>query len=75
MIKQKQIFFCRMKSSPKLSISYGDYSLRQQNTAENIGCHLDSNLNGESMACRVLKKINIVEAKQLFELFVQKIVV
>ena len=64
-----------MKSSRKLSISYGDYSLRQQNTAENIGCYLDSNLNGESMACRVLKKINIVEAKQLFELFVQKIVV
>ena len=70
MIKQKQIFFSRMKSSPKLSISYGDYSLRQQNTAENIGCCLDSNLNGEPMDRRVLKKINTVVAKQLFELFV-----
>ena len=47
-----------MKSPPKLSISYGDYSLKQQNTVEYLGCYLDSNLNGESIARRVLKKIN-----------------
>ena len=47
-----------MKSPPKLSISYGDYSLKQHNTLEYLGCYLDSNLSGESMARRVLKKIN-----------------
>ena len=48
-----------MKCPPKLSISYGDYSLKQYSTAEYLGCYLDSNLNKESMARRVLKKINI----------------
>ena len=43
---------------PLLCISYGDYSLKQHNTVEYLGCYLDSNLNGESMARRVLKKIN-----------------
>ena len=55
--KKKQLFFSRMKSPPKLSI-YGDYSLKQHGTVEYLGCCLDSNLNGESMASRVLKKIN-----------------
>ena len=47
-----------MKSPPKLSISYGDYSIKQCNTVEYLGCYNDSNLNVESMARRVLKKIN-----------------
>ena len=47
-----------MKSPPKLNISYGDYSLKQHNTVEYLECYLDSNLNDESMARRVLKKIN-----------------
>ena len=46
-----------MKSSPKLNI-YEDYSLKQHSTVEYLGYYLDSNLNGELMACRVLKKIN-----------------
>ena len=46
-----------MKSPPKLNI-YGDYSLKQHNTVEYLGCYLDSYLNGESMARRVLEKIN-----------------
>ena len=32
----------------------GDYSLKQHNTVEYLGCYLDSDLNGESMAPRVL---------------------
>ena len=32
----------------------GDYSLKQHNTVEYLGCHLDSDLKGESMAPRVL---------------------
>ena len=47
-----------MKNSLTLSISYGDYSLKLHNNVEYLGCYLNSNLKGESMACRVLKKIN-----------------
>ena len=47
-----------MKSPPKLSISYGEYYLEQRNTVEYLRCYLDSNLNGESMARKVPKKIN-----------------
>ena len=46
-----------MKSPPKLNI-YGDYSLKQHDTVEYLCYYLDSNLNGESMACRILKKVN-----------------
>ena len=46
-----------MKSPPKLKI-YWDYSLKKHNTVEYLGCYFDSNLNGDSMARRVLKKIN-----------------
>ena len=48
-----------MKSPLKLSISYEDHSLKQHSTVEYLGCYLDSNLSGESMALRVLKKIDI----------------
>ena len=58
MIKTKPIFFSQMKSPLKLSISYGYYSLKQYNTLEYLGCYLDSNLSGGSVAGRVLKKIN-----------------
>ena len=34
-----------------------DYSLKQHKTVEYLGCYLDSDINGESMARRVLKKI------------------
>ena len=56
--KAKTIFFPGKKSPSKLSISYGDSSLKQYNTAEYLGFYLDSDLNGESMARRVLRKIN-----------------
>ena len=56
--KTKTIFFSQMKSPQKLNISYRDYSLTQHNTAEHLGCYLDSNLSGESLARRLLKKIN-----------------
>ena len=35
-----------------------DYSLKQHKTVEYLGCCLDSDLNGESMSGRVLKKFN-----------------
>ena len=57
MIKKKTNF-SRMKSPPKLNILYGDYYLKQHNTVEYSGCYLDSNIDGESLARRVLKNIN-----------------
>ena len=47
-----------MISPPKLIKSYANYSLKQHSTVEHLGYYLDSNLNGEPMVCRVLKKIN-----------------
>ena len=47
-----------MKRPPKLSISYGDYSLKQYNTVEYLRCYLDFNLNGQSIACTFLKMID-----------------
>ena len=35
----------KKKKPPKLNISYGDYSLKQHNTIEYLGCYLESNLN------------------------------
>ena len=45
--KSKTFFFSRMKSQPKLSISYGDHFLKQRGTVEYLECYLDFNLNGE----------------------------
>ena len=36
-----------------------DYYLKQDKTVEYLRCYLDSDLNGESVAHRVLKKITI----------------
>ena len=57
--KPKASFSSWMKSSPKLNISYEDCFLKQHSTVEYLGCYNDSNLNGDSMVRRVLKKINI----------------
>ena len=40
----------KMKNPPQLSISYEDYSLKQHNSVEYLGCYLHSNLNGKAMA-------------------------
>ena len=56
--KTKTIFSSRKKIPPKLSMSCGDYSLKQHNTVEYLGCCLDSNLKRESMVREVLKMIN-----------------
>ena len=56
-----------MKSPQKLSITYGDYSLKQRNTVEYLGYYLDSNLNGESwypLLSKALKtKLQIAQNK------------
>ena len=49
--KAKTIFFSRMKISPKLSISHGEYSLKQHNNVKYLGCYLDSNLKRRRVNC------------------------
>ena len=49
-----------MKSPPKLSISFGNYSLKDHKTAEYLGCYLHSNINGESVARRINTKLNVL---------------
>ena len=49
--KAKTIFFSRMKISPKLSISYEEYSLKQHNNVKYLGCYLDSNLKRRRVNC------------------------
>ena len=56
--KTKTVFFLSNEMPPILNILYGDYSLKQHHTVEYLGSNLDSNLNGQSMPRRVLKKIN-----------------
>ena len=52
-------FFSQMKSPPQRHISYRNDSLKQHNIVEYLGCYFDSNFNIESVARRVLKKINL----------------
>ena len=56
--KTKSILFTRSKTPEKLNISFQDHSIRQYNCVEYLGCFLDYNLNGETMARKILKKIN-----------------
>ena len=49
----KTIIFSRKKSPPKLNI-YGDFSLKQHNTVEYLGCCLDYNCNGSPWLIPIL---------------------
>ena len=56
--KTKCILFSKKKNLPKLNISYNDIEIRQYDMVEYLGCLLDANISGESMAAKSLKKIN-----------------
>ena len=58
--KTKSILFGRRncKNLKKLDISRGDIMIKQHSTVTYLGCILDENLSGESMATRMLGKIN-----------------
>ena len=56
--KTKCILFSRKKNLPKLNITYKGIKIKQHEMVEYLGCLLDANLSGESMATKVLKKIN-----------------
>jgi len=42
-----------------LDITYGDIKIMQHSKVSYLGCILDENLNGESMALNVIRKINM----------------
>ena len=42
----------------EISISYADHYIKIHETLQHLDCQLDSKLSGESMASKVLKKIN-----------------
>ena len=58
--KTKCILFGRKncKNFKKLDIRRGDIMIKQHSTVTYLGCILDENLSGESMATRMLGKIN-----------------
>ena len=58
--KTKCILFGRKtcKNLKKLDIRRGDITIKQNSMVTNLGCILDENLSRESMATRMLGKIN-----------------
>ena len=57
--KTKSILYARSKTPAKLDISFQDHHIKQYNCVEYLRCFLDYNLNGETMARKVLNKINV----------------
>ena len=56
--KTKYILFNMEKDLPELKIALDNNRIKQSHVAEYLGCYLDTNLSGESMAIKFLKKIN-----------------
>ena len=59
--KTKSILFGSkrvIKRQQKLKITYGDTEIEQYDSVKYLGCILDNNLSGESMASNALSKIN-----------------
>ena len=56
--KSKSILFSKTPGLREINISFAGHSIKQHETVEYLGCQLDSKLSGETMASKVLKKIN-----------------
>ena len=54
----KCILFNRDKNLPEFNITYNNNRIKQYRMVEYLGCCLDTNLSGESMAMKSLRKIN-----------------
>ena len=57
--KTKTILFTRNKTEAKLNICFQDHSIKQYNCVEYLGCLLDNNLCGESMARKAHRKLKL----------------
>ena len=53
--KTKSILFLKTRDLRKIDISFAGLSIKQHKTVQYLGCQLDSDLNGEAMASKVLK--------------------
>ena len=53
------MLFSKEKILPGLNITYDNNRIKQFHIIEHLGCYLDANVSGESMAMKSLKKINI----------------
>ena len=56
--KTKSILFSKTRGLREINISFAGHSIKQHETVEYLGCQLDSKLSGETMASKVLKKVN-----------------
>ena len=59
--KTKSILFaskCKIKKVSKLKINYKNIQIKQHSTVTYLGCILDETMSGESMALKVINKIN-----------------
>ena len=57
--KTKHILFKKGKKQyPALNITKNENKIKQYSAVECLGCLLDENISGESMATRAFKKIN-----------------
>ena len=54
--KTKSVLFSKKRGLREINISFAGHSIKQHKTEEYIGSQLDSNLSGEAMASKVLKK-------------------
>ena len=59
--KTKSILFAskrKIKKVPKLKINYKNIQIKQHSKVTYLGCILDETMSGESMALKVINKIN-----------------
>ena len=59
--KTKSILFAskrKIKNIPKLEINYKNIQIKQHSKVTYLGCILDETMSGESMALKVINKIN-----------------
>ena len=49
---------CKIKKVPKLKINYKNIQIKQHSKVTYLGCILDETMSGESMAPKVINKIN-----------------
>ena len=54
--KTKSVLFSKTQGLKEINISFAGHSIKQHETAEYLGCQLDSKLSGEAMASKILKK-------------------